>query len=608
MTTSLRDELLVPIPGAHPGGVDIHGQPVYDKIKAARTEDVDAPQGEWSTARKTADWGQVIKLTKEAIATQSKHLELAVWMAEAMLVREGFAGFRSALDSIVGLLEQHWDHLYPENDGDDTEARANVLSVLGGEKIARRVRQMPIDAGGHSAVKLQQAKGVPTDTDAAADSSKAELRQALIAEGKATPEQVESAFRETKKPWLKALVAELDGCLQVLENLEDVSRERFPREGPTYETLRVALEEVQRAAKQLLKRKLELDPDPVGLADAPVADSTAPVADSTAPVAIPVGVNLPASVSAQLSAAPTSREDAASRIAASAKYLRQTDPTNPAAYLLLRGFRWGELRAAGSTPDPRLLEAPPTATRTQLRSLLLDSKWEALLEGCEVVMATPQGRGWLDLQRYALTACDQLGSEFQIVGNAIRGALRSLLADVPGLVDMSLMDDTPTANTETRKWLTTLIETAPTPAASGARDDEVAAEPVRARGGRAAAMAEVRAGHTDRAITMLMREAVSEKSNRGRFLVQTELASIMVEGGHHLVAQPILEELKSQIDSHKLDEWESGDVVAKPLALLYRCLERNEGDPTLRQTLYLSICRLDPVQAIGFAQGGGSSA
>jgi type VI secretion system protein ImpA len=600
MTTSLRDELLAPIPGANPGGVELRGQPLYDKIKVARVEDEDMPQGGWETARKVADWSQVIALTKEAIATRSKDLQLAVWMAEALLVREGFAGFRSALDTLVGLLEQHWDHLYPENDGDDTEARANVLSVLGGDKIARRVRQVALDAGGHNVVKLQQAKSVPTETEAAADSSKDDLRKALIAEGKAPPEAIDSSFRETKKPWLKALVANIDGCVQVLHNLEEISRERFLRDGPNYESLGKALEEVQRAAKQLLKRKLEVDPDPPEPVDAPLAVG--------GPVAVPDGVSLPGSVSSQLSALPTSREDAASRIAASAKFLRQSDPTNPAAYLLLRGFRWGELRAGGSSPDPRLLEAPPTPTRTHLRSLLLDSKWEALLEACEVVMATPQGRGWLDLQRYAVTACEQLGSEFQIVAAAIRGSLRSLVADVPRIVDMTLMDDTPTANAETRKWLTTVLESAPaSESALGEGEAEVSAEP-RARGGRAAAMAEVRAGRTERAVAMLMREAASEKSKRGRFLVQTELAAIMIEAGHHPVAQPILEELNTQIQAHRLDEWESGDIVAKPLALLYRCLERTDGDPGLRQTLYLSICRLDPVQAIGFAQDGGSSA
>jgi type VI secretion system protein ImpA len=592
---SLRDELLTPIAGSNPAGVELRSDPVYDKIKFARREDDEMPQGGWEAERKTADWSQVIKLTKDAIANKSKDLQLAVWMAEAMLVREGFAGFRHALDTIVGLLEEHWDHLYPEIDEGDAEARANTLGSLGGAKMAVRVRRLPLDKSGHTLGQIQQANRVPTEAEAANDSASAELRQSLVAEGKATPEDVESAFRATPKPWLKALVADIDGCLELLQNLDEISAERFPVDGPSYRDVRDALEEVQRTAKQLLKRKLEVDPDPVEM----VTES--------APVSVPEGVVLPGSVGAQMSATPTSREDAASRISASAKYLRQTDPTNPSAYLLLRGFRWGELRASGASPDPRLLEAPPTATRTQLKSLLLDSKWEGLLEACEGVMATPQGRGWLDLQRYTLTACEQLGAEFQIVAAALIGALRSLLSDIPGLVDMTLMDDTPTANAETRKWLGSILEAQAATLASEQSTEDVAPEPPRPRGGRNAALAEVRAGRTDRAIGLLMREASSEKTKRGRFLVQTELASIMVDGGHHLVAQPILEELIGSIEGHRLEEWESGDVVARPLALLYRCLEQLDGDPGTRQALYLRICRLDPVQAIGFANGGGGA-
>jgi hypothetical protein len=238
--------------------------------------------------------------------------------------------------------------------------------------------------------------------------------------------------------------------------------------------------------------------------------------------------------------------------------------------------------------------------------LLLDAKWDGLLEACEQVMATPQGRGWLDLQRYAITACDELGTEFQSVGAAMRGALRSLLVDIPGLVDMTLMDDTPTANQETRKWLGAIVDVggaARTPIADAPNDTGTGSRP---RNGRQAALAEIRAGRTDRAIALLMREATTEKSKRGRFLVQTELANIMVESGHHTVAQPILEELLGNVEAHRLEEWESGDVVARPLALLYRCLERTDGDPSMRQALYLRICRLDPVQAMGFAQGRGA--
>jgi type VI secretion system protein ImpA len=115
-------------------------------------------------------------------------------------------------------------------------------------------------------------------------------------------------------------------------------------------------------------------------------------------------------------------------------------------------------------------------------------------------------------------------------------------------------------------------------------------------------MAEVRAGQPQRAIEMLMRQVEREKSARGRFLRHAEVASVMVEAGLVTVAQPILEQLLKDVEAHHLETWEAGDVVAQPMALLYKCLEKTDGDSSMRQDLYLRICRLDPMQAIGFAQ------
>jgi type VI secretion system protein ImpA len=226
-----------------------------------------------------------------------------------------------------------------------------------------------------------------------------------------------------------------------------------------------------------------------------------------------------------------------------------------------------------------------------------------LLEAAEVVMGTPQGRGWLDLQRYAITACDALGTDYNAVSTAMRGALRALLTDLPQLVDMTLMDDTPTANVETRAWLRTEIGIDANAEASdaerGASEDD--GEP-RPRDPFAQANAEARAGRADRAINLLMREAAREKTSRGRFLYQSHLARIMVDAGHESVAMPLLEQLLADIETHKLEEWEAGDLVAAPMALLFRCLEKVESDPSVRHALYLRICKLDPVQAISFSQ------
>ena len=104
-------------------------------------------------------------------------------------------------------------------------------------------------------------------------------------------------------------------------------------------------------------------------------------------------------------------------------------------------------------PDPRLLEAPPPQARSQLRRLQLEGKWEQLLEAAEQVMGTPAGRGWLDLQRYTLSACAGLGDGFHQVARAVAHELSTLLSELPGLPEMTLMDDMPTASRETQQWL-----------------------------------------------------------------------------------------------------------------------------------------------------------
>jgi type VI secretion system protein ImpA len=301
-----------------------------------------------------------------------------------------------------------------------------------------------------------------------------------------------------------------------------------------------------------------------------------------------------------LSAEPTSYADASQRVIAAARYLRRAEPTNPTPYLMLRALRWGELRAGSGSVDPKLLEAPQGATRTQLRSLLLDGRWAQLLESAETVMGTGTGRGWLDLQRYVVQACGELGAEYGGVQRAVLGELRALLAEVPGLLDMTLMDDMPTANPETRAWLQAEVLGGGDQVPGGEETGSIAAT---LNGGQdrvlSRALAEVKAGRVNRAVEILMRELDRETSRRGRFLRQAQLAAIMVDSGLEAVATPILEEMLEVIESHRLEEWEAGSLVAQPLALLYRCLKTDEDNNySTMQTLYLRLCRLDPVQAI----------
>ena len=63
------------------------------------------------------------------------------------------------------------------------------------------------------------------------------------------------------------------------------------------------------------------------------------------------------------------------------------------------------------------------------------------------------------------------------------------------------------------------------------------------------------------------------------------------------MAYPILQELAREIESRRLEDWESSELVAQPLVLLFHCIDRLKLDAADKQKIYGQICRLDPVQA-----------
>jgi type VI secretion system protein ImpA len=587
----LRSDILDPIPGDNPAGAYLRHEPLFNQIKEARRSDDEASRRPEDGEAKKADWVQVVALTTTGLATQSKDLELGGWLVEGLLRREGFEGLRSGLDVVRGLLEKYWDTVHPVLATDDDDPAADRVARLSwlGQYIVAAVQDTPLNKKGHGLLKYKESRAVGSELDCAGDEKKLAARQAKIDAGKIAAEEFDRAMEETPKQWYKTLVTDVKASAASLAALDALSRQRFADDPPDFSPLRDAVSDVERVVRQLLDEKLKTDPDPIDVSAG--ADDAG--AGATAEGDLPVE--------------PRSPADAVARLAVIARYLRQQDPANMGAYLMLRGLRWGELRAAGGAVDPRTLLPPSTGVRAQLRGLFLDGKWHELLELCENVMARPEGRGWLDLQRYAVTACNNLGGEYEHIARAIRSELALLLRDIPSLPDMVLMDDMPTANAETRQWLNDsriVAESAepeePVAVESPAAQAPASREPRGGAGDVAFKRAKeaIQTGDVKRAIEILMAEVTRERSERARFLRRSQIASIMVDAGLEPLAKPVLEELMGQVESHQLEGWETGDLVAQPMSLLYRCLAKLDTDADRRQELYLRIAKLDPVQAM----------
>ena len=138
-----------------------------------------------------------------------------------------------------------------------------------------------------------------------------------------------------------------------------------------------------------------------------------------------------------------------------ARYLRREDPYSPAPYLMLRGLRWGELRATATSIDPALLAAPPTEVRQETQAA---GERRRLGRGAG---SGGDGHGRALRARLAGPAALRVAApatNWAATTTRSHSAVQARSCGrcwpiCPSLAEMTLADDTPTANAETLAWI-----------------------------------------------------------------------------------------------------------------------------------------------------------
>jgi type VI secretion system protein ImpA len=609
------EEFLQPISEDNPSGTNVKN-PLYDVIKEARrADDENLGQGAWASERKIANYGDVIKVSTDALKSKSKDLFLAAYLTDALLRKEGYAGLDMGLKLIQGLISKFWPTVYPQIDEEEglglrvapLEWICNYLAdpVKNGDPL----RNVPLNRAGHGFIQYKESRLVPYEEKVKNDKELKKKRDLLVdKEKKLPPEEFDSAFNDTPGVFYLNLEKSISTSIATVDALSAVCDEKFGDESPSFRNIKTALEEVKQVAGSLLAQKKAKDPT---LGVEPKAPEPAPGGDQTAPNGAPgvptddgsayraSGGGPGISFNLQTTESPA-RKGLVESVAAAAATLRHAEPTNPAPYLMMRGLRWGDLRAAAALDDPAMLEAPPTEVRQQIKQLSQAQKWQELLDTVEKLMAHPCSRAWLDLQRFAVEACVALGSDYDAIAVAIRSELRCLLRDVPQLLDATLMDDTPTANAKTREWIKEIMAEpggAPPPAAVTASIplEEPPAQRWQKKFLDSSILAKeaMRAGQAEKAIDIMNQELARQRSARARFQRRIQFVEICQSAEKSDIVQPMLEEMMATIDNHKLEEWEDKSYIASALVTIFNNYKKVD-----KQKVYDRICKLDPPQAL----------
>jgi len=321
------DELTAPIPGAQPGGENLRGNGVYRAIQEARREDdPSVPMGPWIRELKRAEWVRVGELACRALAAKSKDLQLAVWLLEAQIHRDGFAAIAPCTTLVRVLCERHWECLYPRADGADLEYRTNVIHWMN-EKLLPVLRQLPLTQAVRDARPLNWADWEQAKRN---EQHRATLGDQEPLEGVNVLE-FSAAMSGAATGWHRDQYRHLGDGLESLGQLSATLNRLCGTESPSLRQLSGLLEQIQTLiGSELHKRGVPLGMEPDVRTD-PVAEqcvAPAPALERIFPQEW------------------RDRAAAYARLAELAAFLQRIEPHSPVPYLLKRAVSWGNLDTA----------------------------------------------------------------------------------------------------------------------------------------------------------------------------------------------------------------------------------------------------------------------
>lgn len=281
----------------------------------------------------------------------------------------------------------------------------------------------------------------------------------------------------------------------------------------------------------------------------------------------------------------------------SASYaLQKEDPKAPAPYRLVRLAAW--LPLAGAPPAANgktMIPPPPSNARTALEQALSANNYQAAIENAESKVL--EFRFWLDLSRISAQGLRSLGEDYQAALDALETETALFVRRMPGVENLTFSDGTPFADEKTKLWLSGLGRAAgggagQPGAASGGEGSEVDGAMAKAR--------ELAAkNQAVSAVVLLQDKLGSAKSGRLRLTWRIGLAEILMASGSPESARPIIEQILSDMDEHKLDDFDP-DLALKGLLTARQGLAaaKDEAAKTRARDILARIMRLNPAEGL----------
>ena len=332
------EQLLAPISAENPCGVNLRDNEapdsVYYELKDARNNaraiERNSIPGDATNDEhlEKPHWDLILKKAPQVIAEQSKDLEVAAWLTEALIRQHGFAGLNAGFILLNGLVQNFWDGLYPMPDEDGLSTRVAVLVGLNGNNnngtLIAPINTAPLTKeGNYSAWSYTQALELSKITDAAARTKKMQA-------GAVALDTIKAAVKPSASEFYVEMQANIEGSLQQFEQLETQLITLCGSDAPQGNNIRKSLTAALAALNVIAKNILTPE----------VPEENAPAADGSEISEDHAGANSP---EFKLSGNIKNRLEAFKGLQTIAEFFKRTEPHSPIGYTLEKVVRWGDM-------------------------------------------------------------------------------------------------------------------------------------------------------------------------------------------------------------------------------------------------------------------------
>ena len=298
------EALLAPVSEASPCGEDLEYDAAFLELEEAARGKPEQEYGNTLIPAQDPDW-RAMQSQAQALSQRTRDLRVAMMLLRGATRVDGVAGFVPAVRLVHGLLERHWDGVFPRldaADNDDPTMRLNALAplaALGAVLADVRAAAIGPQRNGLTARSIELALGKGDPRPGEAVMSEANAVQALTDAEAAEP----------------GLLAALAGAHDAVTGIQAVLDSRAgAANGPDLRPLRVLTQCLAQAAAAARGETTEAAP---AAANAPAGG----VPERSAPGSI------------------TSRDDAIKMLERVCEWLERSEPSHPAPLLIRRAQR-----------------------------------------------------------------------------------------------------------------------------------------------------------------------------------------------------------------------------------------------------------------------------